>query len=155
MNWLQIRLFGPVFSSFLHHSYGYDAANEPKTVLKHPNFRFSLNSPTTSPVPSLRWLTAGGSKTRLRLKQFLPLDPRLITFAQRLLIGGKSLKWFNNRNAIPVPTQFLVEPTATLEVVLIPTEAWLPIPARQQPGGTHHARCQRKRPFLSSLSLGQ
>ena len=37
MNWLQIRLFG----SFLPHSYGYEPANELKTVLKPPNFRFS------------------------------------------------------------------------------------------------------------------
>ena len=46
MNWLQIRLFGPFFSSFLPHSYGYEPANELKTVLKPPNFRFSPYSPT-------------------------------------------------------------------------------------------------------------
>ena len=46
MNWLQIRLFGSFFSSFLPHSYGYEPANELKTVLKPPNFRFSLYRPT-------------------------------------------------------------------------------------------------------------
>ena len=51
MNWLQIRLFGSLFSSFLPHSYGYEPANELKTVLKPPNFRFSPYSPTVS------WLT--------------------------------------------------------------------------------------------------
>ncbi len=30
MNRLQIRLFGPDFSSFLAHSYSYEAANESK-----------------------------------------------------------------------------------------------------------------------------
>ena len=45
MNWLQICLFGSFFSSFLPHSYGYEPANEPKTVLKPPNFRFSPYSP--------------------------------------------------------------------------------------------------------------
>jgi len=48
MNWLQIRLFVPFFSSFLPHSYGYEPTNELKTVLKPPNFRFSPSSPTTS-----------------------------------------------------------------------------------------------------------
>ena len=46
MNWLQIRLFGSFFSSFLPHSYGYEPANELKTVLKPPNFRFSPYRPT-------------------------------------------------------------------------------------------------------------
>jgi len=46
MNWLQIRLFGSFFSSFLPHSYGYEPANELKTVLKPPNFRFSPDCPT-------------------------------------------------------------------------------------------------------------
>jgi len=41
MNWLQIRLFGSFLNSFLPHSYGYEPANEIKTVLKPPNFRFS------------------------------------------------------------------------------------------------------------------
>ncbi len=35
MSRLQIRLFGPYFSSFLAHSYGYEPAIELKTVLKH------------------------------------------------------------------------------------------------------------------------
>ncbi|MBE0576631.1 MAG: hypothetical protein IH613_12140 [Desulfuromonadales bacterium] len=48
MNRLQIRLFGPYFSSFLLYSYGYGAANELKSVLKHPNFRFGPYSPTGS-----------------------------------------------------------------------------------------------------------
>jgi hypothetical protein len=48
MNRLQIRLFGPYFSSFLLYSYGYGAANELKSVLKHPNFRFGPYSPTVS-----------------------------------------------------------------------------------------------------------
>ncbi len=48
MNRLQIRLFGSYFSSFLLYSYGYGAANELKSVLKHPNFRFGPYSPTVS-----------------------------------------------------------------------------------------------------------
>jgi hypothetical protein len=48
MSRLQIRLFGPYFGSFLTHSYGYEPANEPKSVLKHPNFRFGPHSPTGS-----------------------------------------------------------------------------------------------------------
>ena len=48
MNWLQIRFFGPYFSSFLPHSYGYEPANEPKSVFEASNFRFSLYSPTGS-----------------------------------------------------------------------------------------------------------
>jgi len=48
MSWLQIRPFGPDFSSFLPHSYGYEAANELKSVLKRSNFRFSPNSSTAS-----------------------------------------------------------------------------------------------------------
>ncbi len=46
MSRLQIRLFGPYFSSLLVHSYGYEPANELKSVLKHPNFRFGPYSPT-------------------------------------------------------------------------------------------------------------
>ena len=42
---LQTQLFGPYFSSFLPHSYGYEPSNERKSVLKHPNFRFSSDSP--------------------------------------------------------------------------------------------------------------
>ncbi len=38
MNWLQIRSFGPYFSSFLPHSYGYAPANELKSVLEASNF---------------------------------------------------------------------------------------------------------------------
>jgi hypothetical protein len=48
MNRLQIRLFGLYSSSFLLYSYGYGAANELKSVLKHPNFRFGPYSPTAS-----------------------------------------------------------------------------------------------------------
>jgi hypothetical protein len=46
MSRLQIRLFGTYFSSFLVHSCGYEPANELKSVLKHPNFRFGPYSPT-------------------------------------------------------------------------------------------------------------
>jgi hypothetical protein len=42
---LQIRLFGPYFSSFLVHSHGDEPANGLKSVLKHPTFRFGLFSP--------------------------------------------------------------------------------------------------------------
>ncbi|RLB72232.1 MAG: hypothetical protein DRH07_05155 [Deltaproteobacteria bacterium] len=45
MNWLQICSFGAVFSSFLPHSYGYEPANELKTVINPPDFRFSPYSP--------------------------------------------------------------------------------------------------------------
>jgi hypothetical protein len=48
MSRLQIRLFGPYFSSFSAYSYGYEPSNELKSVLKHPNFRFDPNSPTDS-----------------------------------------------------------------------------------------------------------
>ena len=48
MSRLQIRLFGPYFSSFLIHSYNYEPSNELKSVLKHPNFRFGPHSPTDS-----------------------------------------------------------------------------------------------------------
>ncbi len=48
MNWLQIRFFGPYFSSFLAHSDGYAPANELKSVLEASNFRFSPYSPTDS-----------------------------------------------------------------------------------------------------------
>jgi len=46
MNRLQIRLFGPYFSAFLPHSYGYEPANELKSALKQPNFRFGPASST-------------------------------------------------------------------------------------------------------------
>ncbi len=48
MNRPQIQLFGPYFSSFLTHSYGYEPANELKSVFNGPNFRFDLYSPTVS-----------------------------------------------------------------------------------------------------------
>jgi len=48
MSWLQIRPFGPYSSSFLPHSYGYEAVKELKSVLKRSNFRFSPGSPTDS-----------------------------------------------------------------------------------------------------------
>ncbi len=46
MNWLQTRVVGPYSSSFLPHSYGYESATELKSVLNHPDFRFSSYSPT-------------------------------------------------------------------------------------------------------------
>ena len=57
MRWLQIRLFGPYFSSFSAHSYGYEPSNELKSVLKHPNFRFNPDSPTASwqPEKEAKW----------------------------------------------------------------------------------------------------
>jgi hypothetical protein len=48
MSQLQIRLFGPYFSSFSVHSYGYEPSNELKSVLKHPNFRIGPYSPSVS-----------------------------------------------------------------------------------------------------------
>ncbi len=48
MSRLQIRLFGPYFSSFSFHNYGYKPSNELKSVLKHPNFRFDPYSLTAS-----------------------------------------------------------------------------------------------------------
>jgi hypothetical protein len=48
MGRLQIRLFGPDFSSFLTHSYGYEPANESKSGLKPPNFHFGPLSQTGS-----------------------------------------------------------------------------------------------------------
>ena len=48
MNWMQIRFFGPYFSSFLPHSYGYAPANELKSVLEVSNIRFSPDNLTAS-----------------------------------------------------------------------------------------------------------
>jgi hypothetical protein len=48
MNRLQIRLIGPYLSSLLLHSYGYEAANELKTVHKQPNFRYGPYRPSSS-----------------------------------------------------------------------------------------------------------
>jgi len=45
---LQTQLFGPYSSSFLPHSYGYEAANELKSVLKLLGFRFGPYSRTNS-----------------------------------------------------------------------------------------------------------
>ena len=45
---LQTRLFGPYLSSFSAHSYGYELSNEPKSVLKLPDFRFGPYSRTAS-----------------------------------------------------------------------------------------------------------
>jgi hypothetical protein len=45
---LQTQQFGPYFSSFLPHSYGYEAANELKSVLKLLDFRFGPYSRTGS-----------------------------------------------------------------------------------------------------------
>jgi len=43
---LQSQLFGPYFSSFLAHSYGYELSNEIKSVLKLQAFRFDPYSRT-------------------------------------------------------------------------------------------------------------
>ncbi len=48
MSRLQIRLFGPYFSSFSPHSYNYEPSNDLKSVLKHPSFRFGPYSPKGS-----------------------------------------------------------------------------------------------------------
>ena len=48
MSRLQIRLFGPYFSSFSVYSYSYEPSNELKSILKYPNFRFGPYSPTVS-----------------------------------------------------------------------------------------------------------
>jgi len=45
---LQTQLFGPYFSSFSAHSYGYELSNEPKFDLKLPGFRFGPYSRTGS-----------------------------------------------------------------------------------------------------------
>ncbi len=45
---LQTQLFGPYFSFFSAHSYGYELSNEPKSVLKLPGFRFGPYSRTGS-----------------------------------------------------------------------------------------------------------
>ena len=45
---LQIQLFGPYFSSFSAHSYGYELANELKSVLNLLDFRFGPYSRTAS-----------------------------------------------------------------------------------------------------------
>ena len=45
---LQTRLFGPCFSSFSAHSYGYELSNQPKSVLKLADFRFGPYSRTAS-----------------------------------------------------------------------------------------------------------
>jgi hypothetical protein len=48
MSQLQIRLFGPYFSSFSTNSYSYYSSNELKSGLKLPNFRFGPYCPTAS-----------------------------------------------------------------------------------------------------------
>ena len=45
---LQTQLFGPYFSSFSAHSYGYELSNEPKSDLKLLDFRFGPYSRTGS-----------------------------------------------------------------------------------------------------------
>jgi len=81
MNWLQIRLFGPLLSSFLPHSYGYEPTNELKTVLKPPNFRFSPYSQTVSYVrDSLR--TASTAQQLKKQKQHARQDMLLILTTQ-------------------------------------------------------------------------
>jgi hypothetical protein len=59
MSRLQIRLFGPYFSSFWVHSYGDEPANELKSVLKHPDFRIGPYSPTDC------WCINGASENNL------------------------------------------------------------------------------------------
>jgi hypothetical protein len=54
MSRLQIRLFGPEFSSFLAHSYGYETANESKSGINPPNFHFDPLSPTGTLVVTIR-----------------------------------------------------------------------------------------------------
>lgn len=48
MSRLQIMLFGAYFQLRSVHSYGYEPSNAPKSVLKHPNFRFGPYRPTGS-----------------------------------------------------------------------------------------------------------
>ena len=48
MRRLQIRLFGPDFSFFSAHSYGYELSNERKSVRKLPDFRFCQQSRAAS-----------------------------------------------------------------------------------------------------------
>jgi hypothetical protein len=45
---LQIRLFGPYFSSFSAHGTNYEPSKELNSALKHPDFRFGQFSPTGS-----------------------------------------------------------------------------------------------------------
>jgi hypothetical protein len=45
---LQTQLFGPDFSSFSAHSYGYELSNDPKSGLKLLDFRYGLYSRTAS-----------------------------------------------------------------------------------------------------------
>ncbi len=47
MNRLQTQSIGPYFNSFLPHSYGYEPANELKSDLNRPSFRFGPASPTS------------------------------------------------------------------------------------------------------------
>jgi len=47
---LQNQLFGSYFGSFLPHSHGYEAANEPKSARKLLAFRFGPYSRTGSQV---------------------------------------------------------------------------------------------------------
>jgi hypothetical protein len=68
MRRLQIRLFGPYFSSFSAHSYSYEPSNELKSVLKLPNFRFGPDSPTAS------WLGGfSGAKAYIRYVEVLKI----------------------------------------------------------------------------------
>jgi hypothetical protein len=71
MSRLQIRLFGPYFSSFLLYSYGYGAANVLKSVLKHPNFRFGPYSPTVSwsGILIVHWFSSGNGPFPQSLRQ--------------------------------------------------------------------------------------
>ncbi len=64
-DWLQTQLFGPYFGSFSAHSYSYELSNDPKSVLKLLDFRFSLYSPTASWRASVAWCLAENSAIRL------------------------------------------------------------------------------------------
>jgi len=51
MRLLQLQLFGTYFGTFLPHSYGYEPANELKSVLKPPHFRFGPYKSDSPLVP--------------------------------------------------------------------------------------------------------
>jgi len=56
---LQTQLLGSYFSSFLPHSYGYEAVNEPKSALKLLDFRFGPYSQPGS------WVNHSTSTSRI------------------------------------------------------------------------------------------
>jgi hypothetical protein len=61
MSRLQIRLFGPYYSSFSVYNYGYEPPKELKSVLKHPKFRFGPNSPAASWFATYRDIAVRGA----------------------------------------------------------------------------------------------